>query len=170
MLPFLQSQPQLPESRAVKCHMMLKFAYQKKCSPTPFFFLYVWTVFGRVPESQPLLVLVVPQFLIRVRPPASSHHAHEGKQSWHVSLMRSRAQSVGKELCFHTHYNSAASTKELGQAAQPLFNLNTWLKKKVKKSFNKYKWWVLFSDPVRKGPVLTGSSAGRHGDNVLIRN
>lgn len=101
--PFLQTRPQLPESGAAKSHMMLKFAYQKKCSPTPFFFLYVWTVFGWVPGSQPLLVLVVPHFLISVRPPASSHHAREGKQSWHVSLMSSRARSVGKELCFHTH-------------------------------------------------------------------
>lgn len=101
--PFLQTRPQLPESRAEKSHMMFTFAYQKKCPPTPFFFLYVWTVFGWVPGSQPLLVLVVPHFLIRVRPPASSHHAHEGKQSWHVSLMRSRARSVGKELRFHTH-------------------------------------------------------------------
>lgn len=105
--PFLQTRPQLPESRAAKSHMMLKFAYQKKIKKLlshPLLFLYVWTVSGWVPGSQPLLVLVVPHFLIRVRPPASSHHAHEGKQSWHVSLMRSRARSVGKELFFfHTH-------------------------------------------------------------------
>lgn len=74
---------------------------KKKMFSHPLFFL--WTAFGRVPESQPLLVFVVPHFLIRVHPPASSHHAREGKQSWHVSLMRSRDGSVGKEHCFHTH-------------------------------------------------------------------
>lgn len=32
--PFLQTRPQLPESRAAKSHMMLKFAYQKKIKKT----------------------------------------------------------------------------------------------------------------------------------------
>lgn len=110
-LPSMFSHQNLGQQSLTWC---LKFAYQTTSPPPPsplppppsFLFLYVWT--GWVPGSQPLLLLVVPHFLTRIRPPppppntppASFHHAREGKQSWHVSLMRSRAQSVGKELHF----------------------------------------------------------------------
>lgn len=59
--------PWRPESRTVKSYAMFEFAFQK-CAPP--FFLYVWSVFGRAPGSQPLPVLVVPHFLIRGRPPS----------------------------------------------------------------------------------------------------
>lgn len=40
--------------------------------PPSFLFLYVWT--GWVPGSQPLLLLVVPHFLTRIRPPPPPKH------------------------------------------------------------------------------------------------
>ena len=72
--------------------------------PPPFFFLNVRTVLlAECQRASLCLSLLCHISSSESAPPASSHHAREGKQSWHVSLMRSRARSVGKELRFHTH-------------------------------------------------------------------
>lgn len=104
--PFLKTRPQLPESRAASHDA--RICIPKKMFTHPLFLLVCVNCFwlgARKPASAWACCATFPHQSNPPPPPtpASFHHAHEEKQSWHVSLMKSRAQSVGKELCFHTH-------------------------------------------------------------------
>lgn len=97
--------------------------HTKKCSPSPtptrrplplFFLFFICELLwlgAREPASAAACCATFLHLITTPTPtppppyshPPSSHHAHEGKQNWHVSLMRSPAPSMGKELLFpHT--------------------------------------------------------------------